>query len=453
MSETLPTAKPSSHSLAIGADVPVTMEQRKRMRGPMVAGGVTVLVFVVGFLIWAAVFSIAGGEPAPGFVMVENNRKTVEHLDGGIVRQIRVRDGDRVHKGQVLFVMDDTQARAQFDVLQGQYDSLLAQRARLEAELAGASSVEYPPELTSRASDPRVARLMQDQNTLFRASLGVYTSQAGVLNQKVQELQSQITGLKAQVASVDQQNKLVADELKGVQSLYDQGFAPKTRLLGLQRNQASLVGDRGARQSQIAQVDQAIGETRIQMAQIKEQRATQAADTLRQVQTQIADVVPRMKAAQEALDRTQVRAPTDGVALALTQFTEGGVVKPGERMVDIVPQNTPLVVRVSIRPDHIAQVHKGMTAKVTLSAYHDRSIPPVNAKVLTVGADRITNEKGESYFTADLAIDPSELKKLPNVHLEPGMPAQAMIITGERSILKYLLTPFTDTFRDALREQ
>lgn len=457
MSETAPDVSRgprlvAARPLASAPDEPISVEQKKRMRAPIVAGGITVLVFFVGFLVWAGFSTISGGVPAPGVVTVENNRKSVQHLDGGVIREIRVREGDRVTAGQVLFVFDDSQARAQVDVLANQYDSLLAQKARLEAELADRADIVFPAELTSRAGDPRVAGLMRDQETLFRASRGVYLAQSGVLGQRVQQLESRRQGLQAQVASLDQQNRLVQDELSGVSSLYERGFAPKSRVLALQRSQAGLTGDRGARQADIAGVHEAVGETRIQLAQLKEQRATQAADTLRQVQVQMADVLPRLTAARAVLDRTIVRSPADGYVLGLTQFTVGGVARPGERLLDVVPQGAPLVVRVNVRPEDIDDVKVGMDAEVRLTAYHSRTIPPVKAKVLTVSADRITNERGESFFTAELAVDAAELKRLPQVKLSPGMPAQAIIVTGDRSILDYLTSPIVTTLRDSMRE-
>ncbi|OYX29283.1 MAG: hypothetical protein B7Y99_13395 [Caulobacterales bacterium 32-69-10] len=443
----------SFRPLTASPDEPITDFQRKRLNGPIIAGAVTVAVFVVGFFVWAALFSISGGVPAPGAVVVENNRKSVQHLDGGVIRQILITEGERVKKGQVLFRMDDTQTQAQVDVLTVQYDSLLAQRARLEAQLADLPAIAFPAELTSRRGDPRVARLMRDQTTLFQAGRAVYASQMGVLGQRTQQMQSRIEGLSAQAASVDQQNALVQDELEGVNSLYERGYAPKSRVLALERSRAGLVGEKGARQADIASAGQAIGETRLQLAQLREQRATEAAETLRQTQVQIADILPRLRAAQSTLERTIVRSPADGAVLGMTQFTEGGVARPGERLLDVVPENAALVARVSIRPDHIDEVKIGMIAKITLNAYSSRKVPPIDAKVVGLSADRITNDKGESYFTADLAADPAALAGLgPEVKLSPGMPVQAMIVTGERTVLAYLMAPFEATVEGALHE-
>lgn len=453
MSKTARGELVSFRPLTASPDEPISESQRQRLKAPIVAGGITVALFVGGFFLWAALFSINGGVPAPGVIVVENNRKSVAHLDGGVVRQILVHEGDRVKKGQVLFRMDDTQPQAQVDVLSVQYDSLIAQRARLEAQIAGRPSITFPPELIARSGDLRVSRLMQDQKTLFDAGRAVYDSQVGVLGQRTQQMESRIDGLKAQVTSVDQQESLVKDELSGVNTLYDKGFAPKSRVLALQGRQAALIGEKGARQADIASVGQAIGETRIQLAQVREQRATEAAETLRQTQVQIADILPRLRAAEAVLDRTVVRAPADGAVLGMTQFTEGGVARPGERLLDIVPENTALVAKVTIRPDHIDEVKMGMTAQIHLTAYSSRKVPPIDGKVINVAADRVTNEKGDSFFTAELAADPVALKNLgPNVKLSPGMPVQAMIVTGRRTVLAYLMSPFEQVFEGAMHE-
>jgi len=441
-----------SRPLTVSPDEPISVEQKRHMRAPIVAGGVTVLVFFIGFLVWAAVFSISGGVPAEGVVAVENNRKTVEHLDGGMIREIRVHEGQKVSKGQVLFVLDDIQARAQVDVLANQYDSLLAQKARLDAELDDKAAITFPPELLARKDDPRVASLIRDQENLFRASRGVYSAQSAVLNQRIQQLHSRADGLQAQVDALNTQSNLVEDELGGVNSLYERGFAPKSRVLALQRSQAGLSGDKGAREADIAAAHQAVGETQIQLAQLKEQRATQSADMLRQVQVQISDVLPRLTAARAVLDRTIVRSPAEGYVLGMTQFTVGGVARPGERLLDVVPDNAPLVVQAMIRPNDINDVKVGMNADVRLTAFSSRTTPPVKAKVINVAADRQTNDRGQAFFTAQLVVDPAELKRLPNVKLSPGMPAQVIIVTGERSILDYLISPIVDTLREAMRE-
>ena len=434
-------------------DAPVTPEQKRQLSRPIRTGGIVIGVFVVGFFAWASFAKLAGGVPAPGVVSVENNRKTVQHLDGGLIRRILVREGQQVRAGDILFVMDDNQARAQLDVLRNDYDSLIAQRARLEAEITGASSINFPPELLARRSEPRIARLITDQQTQFQAGLGVYRAQTGVLDQRVAQMRNRIEGLTAQADAVNRQSGLIGDELSGVRSLYDQGYAPKSRMLALERSAAELAGARGARMSDIAGSQEAIGETRIQAAQLKQQRVALAADQLRQTQTQLADITPRLRAAEAVMERTTVRAPVSGKVLGLTQFTEGGVAAPGQRLLDIVPGDAGLVINTRVRPDHIDEVTEGMDAQVQLVAYKARDVPLVTARVTRVSADVVTNDKGENFYTATLVVSPEELKKLPaNVKLTPGMPVQALIVTGERTVMSYLLSPLKTVTRGAMRE-
>jgi len=451
MTNQLTPTPPRADGYNPGADL--SEQQKRQIWSPIRVGAAVIAVFVVGAFVWAAFSSIAGGVTANGLVAVQDNRKVVQHLDGGIVREIRVREGDRVSQGQILMVFDDNYPRAQVDVLRNQYDSLLAERARLEAEISGARTVSFPAELTSRRDDPRVAAMMRDQESLFRATLSVYESQGGVLNQRLEQLRSRIDGLNAQSAALAEQSALIEDELVGVASLADRGFAPRSRLLALQRSAAGLEGDRGALQADTAGAREAVGEAQIQLSQLRQQRTTTAAEGLREVQVRLSDVLPRLRAAEQVLERTTVRSPADGYVLALSQFTEGGVAAAGSRLLEVVPVDTPLVVRVRISPEHIDEVHRGMTAQVRLTAFRARSVSPVEGVVTNVSADRLTTESGLPYFEAELSIDPSELAKLPpGAVLAAGMPATALIVTGERSVLSYILAPITDTLRDSLRE-
>jgi len=275
-----------------------------------------------------------------------------------------------------------------------------------------------------------------------------------VLAQKLQQLETQIGGVQAQVDAVNESDRLTKEELAGYQTLYEKGYAPKTLILRYQRTLADLAGRRGSLLAEITRLREQIGETRLQITTLKEQRISQAAEGLRQMQSGLAEVTPKLAAARQTLDAATVRSPVDGYVLDLTQFTVGGVVGPGERLMSVVPANAPLIVSARIKPQDIDVVHPGMKARVRLSAFNARRTPPVEAAVLTVSADQLVDEKtGEGYFRADLKIPPQELAKLPKGDkLSPGMPAEAMIVTGRRSILSYVVSPLTDTIRDALRE-
>lgn len=427
----------------------------RRMRRPMLLGGVIIGTLVVGLGTWAAVTPLASGITAPGEVRVEANRKTLRHGSTGTVRQILVKEGQLVRAGQTLITFDDTDPRAAFDVLQNQYDALLAQSARFAAEVENRPSVTYPAELTSRMSDPRVSGMIQDQNLLFSTRLQLFESQTSVLAQRLDQIQNQIAGDQAQVDSVEEQRKLTIEELSGYQKLNAEGYAPKTLILRYQRSLADLAGRKGQLLADISRLKQQMGETRMNMSSLRDQRTSQAAEGLRDAQSRIADVQPRLTAAKGTLDSTVVRAPVDGYVFNLTQFTIGGVVGAGEVLMDIVPSNSPMMVSVSIPPQDIDQVHVGMKANVRLSGQGARWRDPLPATVAVVSADKIVSDKNTAaFYRADLRIDPKDLKRLPRGdRLTPGMPATGMIVTGNRTIMGFLISPITDTFRHALREQ
>ena len=435
--------------------VPLDPVLAQRMRRPIMAGAAVVGVFVVGLTLFAAVAKVDSAVVAPGIVRVEDNRKTIRHREGGTIKTINVKEGQHVRQNQVLLTFDEVQPRASTDVLQNQYDTLTAQLARFQAEATDQKTLVIPAELTARAaSDPRVAGIIRDQEFLFTSRLQFFETQGAVLAQKLQQLETQISGVQAQVDAVRESDRLTREELAGYQTLYEKGYAPKTLILRYQRSLADLAGRKGQLIAEITRLREQIGETRLQITTLKEQRITQAAEGLRQMQTGLAEATPKLAAARQMLNAATVRSPADGYVLDLTQFTIGGVVAPGERLMSVVPANAPLIVTGRIKPQDVDVVKPGMKARVRLSAFNSRRTPPVDATVMTVSADQLVDEKtGEGYFRVDLKIPPQELVKLPKGDkLSPGMPAETMIVTGNRSILSYVISPLTDTIRDALRE-
>lgn len=434
--------------------LPGPVSRRPRL-SPVATGGVIIAVLFIGLLIWAGVASISGAVIAPGSVRVESNKKTVKHPTGGIVRTISVREGDLVRRGQVLMTFDSVKPQAQLEVLRNDYDVALARRARFQAELARSRSLVFPPELVSRAGDPRVAQIMQEQRDQFESRNSVEASQVGVLRQRIEQLNTTVSGLRAQIEAVQTQSGLIGDELTGLTSLYERGYAPKTRVLALQRSQAGLAGRRGELISEVARAQEQIGEARIQIASVVEKRQNEAADGLTAAQGVIAEALPQLRVAEQTLDNVVVRSPVDGHVLNLTQFTENGVVGDGELLLDVVPLGTPLVVQARVAPRDIDEVTAGMRARVQLTAYSSKVAPPMDAQVATVSADRLTDQKtGADYFDVLLTIDPEQVKKLrKGIRLSPGMPANVMILTRSRTVLDYLVQPVRDVFNNALREQ
>lgn len=432
---------------------PVDPALKARMRRPMVIGSIIVGVLVIGLGTWASLSPLAQGVTAQGEVRVELHGQTIRHKETGTIKKILVQEGQRVRPGQPLILFDDVETRAMTQVYQNQVDGFQAQAARYAAEATG-KPLEFPPELMARISDPQVAGAIRDQQFLYTTRLQLFQSQNSVLAQRREQVENQILGDQAQIASVETQRNLTAEEMAGYQTLYDKGFAPKPLILRYQRSIADLDGRKGSLMADIAKLRQQIGETQMQLAANSDTRTSQAAEGLRDAQARLADTFPRLTTAKAAFDSSVVRSPVDGYVFNLTQFTVGGVAGAGELLMDVVPANEAIVVTVMIKPEDIDNVHLGMDARVKFTGLNQRWNSPLNAKVILVGADRNTNEKtGFSAYRVDLRIDPHELLKLrKSVRITPGMPAQAMIVTGKKTVMESLISPITDTLHDALHD-
>ena len=447
-------AVPPAPSFGVEPDAEAKAKAARDARKPMIAGGVIVALGVVGLGLWAAIAPINSAVVAPGAFRVEANRKILKSREGGTVRAILVRDGDAVRPGQVLLRFDDTVAGAQVAVLMNQHDVVQMQRARFSAEVQGLRSVPIPVALQARSADPAVAVIINNETLVFTSRLAQVEGQSAILNQRFEQLRAARAGLDVQIQSIDDQVGFITQELDGYRRLSEQGFAPRTLVLRYERQLAEIAGRRGALAADVQRNSQQAGETRLQIAQLYEQRQSEAAAGLRDAEARLADIAPRLDAARLSMADTQVIAPAAGYVLNLSQYTVGGVAQPGETLMDIVPSNAPLVITAQIRPSDIDEVEVGMNAEVTLSAYSTNRVSKIKAEVISVSADALTNKDGVSYFTADLRIPPEELRELPDgVRITPGMQATAMIITGTRSILDYFLAPIGQIANASMREQ
>ena len=434
---------------------PMAPELEHRLKRPMLMGAAVIGVFVVGLGLWASLSQLATGVPAQAEVRADSQRKTLRHRESGTVKAILVQEGQLVRAGQPLLLFNDVEARAAVDVLQSQYDTLVAQKARFTAEATGKTTLEFPADLMARMADPRVATLVQGQQFLFASRMQLIQSQAAVLSQRMEQQLTQISGSQAQVDSTVEQQRLTEEELDGYRKLNEQGFAPKTLILRYERSQAELAGRKGQLLADIARLKQQMGETRMQLTSLRVERESQSAEGLRDSDAKLADVIPRLTAARQTLDGTVVRSPVDGYVFNLTQFTIGGVIGAGEVMMDVVPSKTPLTVSAIIKPEDVDKIHVGMKAKVRLTGLNQRFNDALDGTVSVVGADRSTNEKtGAPFYRVDVRIAPSELKKLKKgVKMTPGMPAMVQFVTGERSVMSFLISPITSTLEDAFREE
>ena len=416
-------------------------------------GMIGIAVFIGGFGLWAALAPLSTAAVGPGQIKVEGNRKTLQHLEGGIISELLVHDGDKVARGQVLMRLSNTQPGAQVASFASQHLALVAEDARLIAERDGKPAIAFPADLTASA-DPRAAESMAGQQSIFTSRRAAIEGQIAILNQRIAEAGSEIESHKAQVQALDRQIVLMKDELDGALQLFAKGYEPKTHILALKRDAAGLDGARGDQLGQIAKAEQTISESRLQISETVKQRASGGATELSDVETRLTETTQRLKAATDVEQRTEIRAPLSGSVVNLHYFTTGGVVRPGDAILDIVPDKLGLVVETRIKPSEVANVQPGLAAKVRLTAFKQRVVPLLDATVTLVSADALHDrDNGEPYYSAEVEIDPEQLARLKDVKLISGMPAQVVIPTGERTLLDYLLAPLRESYARALSER
>lgn len=426
------------------------------LRAPVIAGAVLMLVWFGGLGGWAATAPLAGAAIAPGVISPDGSRRTVQHFEGGIIRDLLVTDGSAVTAGDPLVVLEDVGARAARDARMGRYRILGAIEARLVAEAERADAIDFPRELVSAADgDPEIAEAISDQISRFDVRRRTHEGRKAILRQRVAQLQEQIAGLEAQIESQDRQLDLVRHEIDNVDHLINQGLERLPRLLALQRAEAEISGQRAANQGAIAQARQAIGETELEILDLDAQREDEVTDELAQVRAELAEVEEGLRASEDVLARTVVAAPVSGTVVGMRFRTRGGVIGAGEPILDIVPAEEDLLIEARVAPTDIDSVAAGQAAQVHLTAYRQRTMPRIEGRVRHVSADRIMDEgTGQPYFLARVEVDRQQLNAVaPDVQLVPGMPAEVLILTGERTALAYLMDPFINTIRRAMREQ
>ncbi|WP_230532362.1 HlyD family type I secretion periplasmic adaptor subunit [Microvirga roseola] len=412
------------------------------------------VIFLGGFTAWGTLAPLAGGAVAPGIISPDGSKKTVQHLEGGIIGKLLVRDGDVVQLGQPLLVLENIQPKATHDMLVSQYRTLLVTRLRLEAEQANSERLNVPSELQGEARDASLALIIQTQRDLFRARRETHVSRKRVLAQRIEQLNEQIAGFEAQVASASRQLELIGEELEGKEVLRRKQIVTKPEILRLQRMQAEIDGKRGEYLAAIAQAKQQIGEADLELLSLDAERADQIATQLVQVRTELASVRERLSASEDVLKRTVITSPASGTVVSLQFKTEGGIVRQGEAILDIVPSEDALLIDARVSPTDIDVVHAGLSAQVHLSAFSSRGLPRIQGVVRSVSADRIVDEQThQSYYLARIEVDRDELRRIdPHIELIAGMPAEALVVTSERTMFQYLLEPFLETFRRSFRE-
>lgn len=438
-----------------GSDAGAGVSDLSGMTRPTRVAALVVLIAFAGIGGgWAAVAPLASAAIAPGIVSPEGARRSVQHLEGGIIREIHVRDGDMVAAGDPLITLEDVRARADNQVLLDRRRQLRAEVARLQAEQLMAGRVTLPADLQPAHLAPEAARTVEAQLSLFAGRRATLASRKSVLGQRIRQLEAESEGLRAAIAGQNEQLALIGQEIHNVQTLFDKGLARMPRLLELKRSRAQVRIERAQNKAAMARNDQRIGETRIEAAKLDEEWRERAASELSEARSELAEVESRLPKTADALRRTLVTAPLDGAVVELAFTTVGGVVKPGERMLDVVPRDSELLIDARVTPQDIDNVFPGLEAQIVLSAYSQRNMPEVRGRIRDVSADRLVDERtGESYYLARVEVPLQQFQELDaNVELVPGMPAEVIILTGSRTFLDYLVTPIVQSFNRSLKE-
>lgn len=421
------------------------------IRNHMLFGALVMCVLVLGVGGWAAKAQLTGAVIAHGTVAVDRHVKKVQHRDGGIVAAINVRNGDKVSAGAPLIRLDDTQIRAEIGIVRSQVVELTARSARLLAERDGLDSFQAPALPTDAQAD--LERAMAGERRLFSENRKSRDSQREQLALRVQQLELEISGLTAQRDAKSGELELISKELEQVRELHDRKLTPVSRLFAMQREAKRLGGEHGALVAQIARAQGQISEIKVQLIGIDQNVRTEAQRELRTIEGRLAELGERRVAAEDRLSRIELRAPISGVVHELGVHTLGGVVTPAEQLLLIVPESDELIVEAKFASSDIDQVRVGGTANLRLSAFAQEKSPEVTGRIVTVAADASKDERtGMPFYAGRIRIDPEDLARLSDLKLQPGMPVEVFVSTGERTALSYLTKPFRDQMNRAFRE-
>jgi HlyD family secretion protein len=419
------------------------------------AGVVLVGVLAIGLGGWASTAEISGALIAQGSVVVDSNVKKVQHPTGGVVGEVRAHDGDRVKAGDILVRLDETVTRANLSIVTKGLNELYARKARLAAERDGADTLAVPRELAGNVNDRDFNEALASERKLFELRRTARLGQKEQLQQRVKQLQEQITGLTAQQDAKSKEMTLIDQELQGVRDLWAKNLVQLNRLTSLEREEARLQGERGSLIAAAAEAKGKIAEIQLQILQVDQEFTSDVAKELRETDSKIGEYVERKVTAEDQLRRTDIRAPQDGVVFQSTANTVGGVVTAGDPIMLVVPETDTLLVEAKVEPRDIDQVKLGQPVVLRFSAFNMRTTPELNGTVSRIAADTNSDQRtGQSYYLVRISMTAQEVERLgAGVKLTPGMPVEAFIQTGERTMISYLVKPLHDQLMRSFREK
>jgi HlyD family type I secretion membrane fusion protein len=419
----------------------------------ILTGMIIIALFFGGLVGWAALASIHGAVIASGRVKVEAERKTVQHLEGGIVESILVTDGDTVKAGQPLIRMESAQIVASADSYRKQRDKDLVMQARLQAEKVFKKSIEWPKILLDRKNDPSIAEMMASEEKVFQARRELFDGQVSLYQNQIDQIKKQIAGYDEQIRSEGNIIQSLEEERKAKQELYEGRYLERSQLLQLERELSSHQGQRGRLMQNVAEAKQKIGELSLRTSDVRNRWNDEVSGNLSKVEGELFQIQEKLRPLEDAQDRLVITAPVDGRVVDLKIHSPGGVVRPGEPLMDIVPENRPLIVEVKVPTNKITDVYVGQQAMVTLDAFDRRTVPPVPGTVTYVSADRLEEQTAQGkmpFYTAYVQLDEKALHEA-GAYLYPGMPVTAFMTTKERTILAVILEPLEKNFERAMR--
>ena len=420
----------------------------------IVAGSVVVAILVVGFGGWAGTTQLSGALIAPGQLVVDSNVKKVQHPTGGIVGEVRVRDGDTVKAGDIVVRLDETVTRANLSIVTKGLNELFARKARLEAERDGVPTINFPAVLTANEADPEVRAIIDAERKLFELRRTSRAGQKSQLRQRIGQLEEEISGHTAQRNAKAQEVELINRELAGVRDLFNKNLIQINRLTQLEREATRLEGERGLLVATTAQAKGKISELELQIIQIDQELSSEVAKEMRDVDAKIGEFIERKVTAEDQLRRIDIRAPQDGTVFQSNVHTVGGVISAGDAIMLVVPAADNLAVEAKVNPQDINLLAIGQKAIMRFSAFNQQSTPEIDGTVSRISADISTDQRtGIGYYTIRIALAPDEIARLGDVKLVPGMPVEAFVQTGDRTVISYLMKPLKDHFNRAFREK
>jgi HlyD family secretion protein len=424
------------------------------IRHNLMAGAALLALLVGGVGGWAATTDLAGAVVSSGSLVVDSYVKKVQHLTGGVVGELRVRDGDTVKAGDVVLRLDDTVTRANLAIVSKALDEAGARKARLEAERDGDDAIRFPPDLLEREASPDVARILAGERKLFESRRGSRTGQKSQLRQRIVQMHEEIAGQTAQAEAKAQEIVLIERELEGVRDLWQKNLVQLTRLTALEREATRIAGERAQLAASTASARGKIAEIELQIIQIDSDLISDVSKDMRETDAKIGEYVERKITAEDQLKRVDLRAPQDGFVHQLAVHTVGGVVTANDVIMLIVPSAEKLVVEIKVNPQDIDQVHIGQSVGLRFTTFSQRTTPEVNGAVSRISADITTDPKsGANYYTVRVGVPPEQIARLGHIQLVPGMPVEAFVKTTDRSVMSYLLKPLSDQITRAFREK